>query len=59
MSVEPGLPLGVDDADAAEQLRELRPSEGEPLPSIPLDADEYDAAEQSIVVESDDDEDYR
>jgi hypothetical protein len=58
MSVDPSLPIDVPDADAAEQLREIHPTEPEPLPPIPFDADEYDAAEQNIVV-ADDDEDYR
>ncbi|OAA24905.1 hypothetical protein UG55_102711 [Frankia sp. EI5c] len=65
--------LDVPDADAAEQSRELRPSEAQetaqetqdsgagaapPHPGA-AEADEFDAVEQNLVVEQDDEEEYR
>ncbi|WP_018502234.1 hypothetical protein [Parafrankia discariae] len=59
-------PLDVPDADAAEQSRELRPSgtpQGGPAEAAQSaearEVDEFDAVEQSIVVEQDDEEEYR
>ncbi|CAI7973636.1 MULTISPECIES: hypothetical protein [Parafrankia] len=59
-------PLDVPDADAAEQSRELRPSgttqaglvEGAQGTQA-REVDEFDAVEQSIVVDQDDEEEYR
>ncbi|MER5741249.1 MULTISPECIES: hypothetical protein [unclassified Streptomyces] len=49
----------VPEADAAEQHKELRPDEDEPLHDIDHDAaDEGDASEQARVVTLDED-DYR
>ncbi|WP_462186503.1 MULTISPECIES: hypothetical protein [unclassified Frankia] len=56
------LPIEAPDADAVEQAREIRPADPAPrwLPSAPpVEADEYDVVEQSIVVETDEDDDYR
>ncbi|ABW10376.1 conserved hypothetical protein [Parafrankia sp. EAN1pec] len=56
-------PLDVPDADAAEQSRELRPSgttqAGLVEGAQAREVDEFDAVEQSIVVDQDDEEEYR
>nr|WSZ98345.1 hypothetical protein OH820_24070 [Streptomyces sp. NBC_00857] len=50
----------VPEADAAEQLADVRRHGDEPLTQIdPATASEGDAAEQARAVEPDEDEDYR
>ncbi|WP_018634528.1 hypothetical protein [Parafrankia elaeagni] len=62
--------LDVPDADAAEQSRDLRPPSageggGQATDTSPgtsggaAEADEFDAVEQRLVVEQDDEEEYR
>ncbi|EFC81519.1 hypothetical protein [Parafrankia sp. EUN1f] len=58
--------LEVPDADAAEQSRELRPADVADTPAAdgprvtrPAEADEFDTVEQNLVVDQDDEEEYR
>ncbi|MCS0634411.1 hypothetical protein NX801_01765 [Streptomyces sp. LP05-1] len=55
-----GLDGETPEADAAEQLAELRPRSDDPLSELRVDqANEADAVEQARVVAPDDDDDYR
>jgi hypothetical protein len=54
------IPQDVPAADAADQAREVRPAEADADSApTPVEADEYDAVEQSLVVENDEEDDYR
>jgi hypothetical protein len=56
------IPQDVPAADAADQAREVRPAEADAdADSAPtsVEANEYDAVEQSLVVENDEEDDYR